>query len=151
MVEVRGGGGGVSLTVVVKEGEDWGSCIPHRGLDLTGSVLLGSNVGIGLEICLTFSDTFKMSYGASSFFLLSLKETTERLFDFPIEGFPFHLEMSFLCHLLLLVETKPGHLLTVLHVDLIDPLQVFPALLMGRGTTENLLEARLIAPVEPWL
>ena len=56
--------------------------------------------------------------------------------------------MSLLRHLLLLVETQSGHLLTVLHVDLVHALQVLPALLVGRGPAEDLLEARFIAPVE---
>ena len=61
----------LQLTVVVKEGEDRSSSIPHRGLDLARPVLLGADVRVGLKICFTWSDTFKMS-GLGHFSLTQL-------------------------------------------------------------------------------
>ena len=70
----------LQLTVVVKEGEDRSSSISHRGLDLARPVLLGTDVGVGLKICFTWSDTFKMSgLGHFSITQLILRELENNL------------------------------------------------------------------------
>ena len=59
-----------------------------------------------------------------------------------LEIFPKHAEVSLLRQFLFLEEAKSRYFLPFLHIDL----QVFPAVLMRGGPTENLLQSGLVAP-----